>query len=115
PAVDSNPVPADDDPMVGVTPPFEVTPEAPEDLTIDAGVILPGECTVGDFVWVDEDADGVQDEGEPGVEGVTVELVDAEGNVVETAITDAEGQYLFQGVECAEYRVQFTLPEDAGY
>jgi len=111
--VDSNPE-STDDPLVGVTPSFEVTPEDPEDLTIDAGVIAPT-CTVGDYVWLDEDADGVQGDDEPGLEGVTVELLDADGNVVETVTTDGEGQYLFEGVECAEYQVRFTLPEDGGY
>src|SRR5699024_8581291 len=113
PVVDSNPE-STDDALVGVTPSFEVTPEDPEDLTIDAGVIAPT-CTVGDYVWLDEDADGVQGDDEPGLEGVTVELLDADGNVVETVTTDGEGQYLFEGVECAEYQVRFTLPEDGGY
>src|SRR5699024_3829091 len=113
PVVDSNPE-STDDPLVGVTPSFEVTPEDPEVLTSDAGVIAPT-CTVGDYVWLDEDADGVQGDDEPGLEGVTVELLDADGNVVETVTTDGEGQYLFEGVECAEYHVRLALLEDCGY
>ncbi|MEV4776667.1 SdrD B-like domain-containing protein [Microbacterium sp. LWH12-1.2] len=108
--VDSNPTPSDENPLVGVTPEFEVTPENPEDLTIDAGIV-PVLCTIGNFVWVDVDADGIQDDSEVGIAGVTVELLDAEGNVVETATTGADGSYLFEDVECGTYRVRFTLPE----
>src|SRR5699024_5126985 len=92
------------------------TPLAGADHSFDIGFIRDaGECTVGDYVWIDRDADGVQGDDEPGLEGVTVELLDADGNVVETATTDGEGQYLFEGVECAEYQVRFTLPEDSGF
>ncbi|WP_162621924.1 SdrD B-like domain-containing protein [Microbacterium suaedae] len=117
PAVDSNAEPTDD-PRVGVTPIFEVTPEEGEDLTIDAGLV-PDEgepaaapvCTVGDVVWSDDDGDGIQDAGEAGVEGVVVELLDGDGNVIAETVTDENGAYLFEGVECAEYQVRFTAPK----
>ena len=31
--------------------------------------------SIGDFVWFDRDADGVQDAGELGIPGVTVSLI----------------------------------------
>ena len=56
---------------------------------------------VGDYVWVDEDGDGDQDAGEPGIPNVRVTLTgtDMDGNAVSlTTYTDAEGRYLFPDV-----------------
>ncbi|MEE6289129.1 hypothetical protein V2J52_15865, partial [Georgenia sp. MJ173] len=36
------------------------------DPTLDFGFVLP-KVSVGDYVWVDSDRDGIQDEGEPGI------------------------------------------------
>src|SRR5690625_3030758 len=51
------------------------------DPTWDAGVVLK-RVSIGDLVWVDENRDGVQDEGEPGIPDVLLEIVDEEGNPV---------------------------------
>ena len=50
---------------------------------------------IGNRVWIDANADGVQDPGEATVSGVTVELVDSTDTVVGTASTDANGLYFF--------------------
>lgn len=50
---------------------------------------------IGNRVWLDSDKDGVQDADEPAIPGVTVELVNAQGTVIATAITDADGHYYF--------------------
>jgi len=54
----------------------------------------PAPIEIGNLVWEDTDFDGVQDPGEPGIAGVTVELVKG-GAVIATATTDANGNYLF--------------------
>ncbi len=51
---------------------------------------------VGDRVWRDDDGDGVQDEGEPGIAGVVVTLKDSLGEALGTATTDADGLYSFE-------------------
>ena len=43
----------------------------------------------------DADFDGIQDSGEAPVPGVTVTLLDADGNELATTTTDADGAYLF--------------------
>ncbi|KAA3631576.1 MAG: hypothetical protein DWQ02_16260, partial [Bacteroidetes bacterium] len=58
-----------------------------------AGVAAPIE--IGNLVWMDVDTDGVQDGGEPGIAGVTVELLDAGMNVIASTVTDANGGYYF--------------------
>ena len=50
---------------------------------------------LGNYVWYDADRDGVQDPTEKPIPGVKVNLLDATGTVLATAITDAGGQYWF--------------------
>lgn len=72
--------------------------------------------TLGDRIWNDADGDGLQDAGETGLPGVTVELLDRNGMVIGTTMTDAAGNYLFEGLAPEEYSVRVdvaTLP--AGY
>ncbi|SFR12830.1 SdrD B-like domain-containing protein [Poseidonocella sedimentorum] len=64
---------------------------------------------LGDLVWFDVDKDGVQDDDEDGVEGVTVNLLQA-GAVIATATTDINGNYLFDELPAGDYQVQFVLP-----
>ncbi len=55
----------------------------------DFGYQPPG--AIGDFVWLDLDQDGVQDSGEPGIAGVTVQITD--GTITYTVITDFDGYW----------------------
>ncbi|MDF1595163.1 MAG: SdrD B-like domain-containing protein [Acidimicrobiia bacterium] len=68
---------------------------------------------IGDFVWKDTDGDGVQDEGEPGIAGVKVELFDAETDEsAGSTNTDADGIYVFGNVAAGDYYLLFTGPVD---
>jgi hypothetical protein len=49
-------------------------------------------ATLGDRVWEDTNANGVQDAGEAGIAGVTVQLKDENGAPVATTTTDASRQ-----------------------
>ncbi len=55
----------------------------------------PAPIEIGNRIWRDTDSDGIQDAGEAGIAGVTVELVNEAGTVVATAVTDANGNYIF--------------------
>ncbi|HEC2161262.1 TPA: fibrinogen-binding adhesin SdrG C-terminal domain-containing protein [Staphylococcus delphini] len=91
-----------------------------DDMTIDAG-FFPLEnwnpkqqdetYTIGDFVWRDEDHNGVQNEGERGLEGVIITLKTADGTVVGTTTSDENGHYQFTNVQKGKYIVEFTVPE----
>jgi uncharacterized repeat protein (TIGR01451 family) len=79
--------------------------------------------SIGDFVWLDLNGDGVQDAGEPGMADVTVNLFDAGVNgrcdpydtVLDTQVTGADGLYLFDplpvGVYCVDVD-EATLLDD---
>lgn len=75
---------------------------------------VAGNSSIGDRVWLDRDDDGIQDAGEPGIENITVELtwygpngVPGGGDdIVLTTETDANGNYLFEGLPAGSYSVQ---------
>ena len=79
----------------------------------DAGLADPGTASIGNFVFLDADKDGIQDGGEAGVSGVTVTLYNAAGLAIATTVTDAAGGYLFTGLKAGTYTVGFA--EKAGF
>ena len=83
---------------------------------LDAGLFQ--RTTVGDRVWEDLNANGIQDSGEPGISGATVELFDAAGapfTVPVTTTTDSSGLWSIANLRPADYRVAFTAPTGAGW
>ncbi|MEM9147760.1 MAG: SdrD B-like domain-containing protein [Pseudomonadota bacterium] len=81
------------------------------DLTWDAGLVETAESSIGDRIWFDIDRDGIQDAGEQGAAGFTVELFEADlsGAFVATgmtAVTDGDGLYSFDGLTDGTYRIQ---------
>ena len=60
--------------------------------------------TIGNYIWLDENGDGVQDEGERGIPNVIVDLVDGSGNIF-TTTTDSNGGYLFDNLPAGTYTV----------
>ena len=90
-------------------------PATSEDDEDDARVTIPP--VFGDYVWEDIDADGQQDGGENGISGVTVNLyIDDDGTLGPspadtldaTAVTDADGLYLFGDLtDATDYYVEF--------
>ncbi len=60
---------------------------------------------VGDTIWNDFNGNGIQDDGEPGIPGVSVTLIGAYDYPLATAITDANGNYTFK-VDAGTYSVQ---------
>ena len=68
---------------------------------------------IGDRVWLDRNADGIQSQNssdnEIGIKGVTVYLLDINNSVVQTTITDGAGNYSFDINHSADYSVEFNL------
>ncbi|MFT4280047.1 SdrD B-like domain-containing protein [Microbacterium sp.] len=72
--------------------------------------------SVGDFVWVDENRDGRQDPGEPGIPGVVLEIVgpngpviDVDGEPVGSVTTGPNGEYLFEKLPVLEEGQTYTV------
>ena len=84
--------------------------EMPETEPPEAPQIEP--ASLGDFVWEDTNANGEQDLGEPGVEGVRVRLYTCDDTFVQETTTDDDGKYLFDDLTPADYYVTFSnLPD----
>ena len=74
--------------------------------------------SLGDYVWYDQNKDGIQDANEQGIAGVRVHLLDASGNPVNDPTTgqpyivdtNATGGYSFEKLNHGDYKVQFELP-----
>ena len=79
-----------------------------DDRTVDAGLWRP--VSIGDRFTEDRNGNGVQDAGDPGIGGVTVNLLNAGGAVIGTTTTDANGNYLFTGLKPGTYSVAFVKP-----
>lgn len=72
---------------------------------------------IGDFVWHDINANGIQDPGEPGIPGATVTITPPAGvdlgngpGVPISTLTDANGFYLFDTLPDGQYTVAVTTP-----
>jgi len=89
----------------------QVTLASGDNLTVRAGLVVQ-QATLGDHVWEDSNGNGVQDAGEQGLNGVTVDLKDSLGNTVASTVTHDGGQYSFT-VDPGTYSIAVKAP--AGY
>jgi uncharacterized repeat protein (TIGR01451 family) len=77
--------------------------------TIDSGFYKF--ASLGDRVWNDLNANGIQDANEPGITGVTVNLRKCDlPAVIASTTTGADGFYQFTGLTPGEYIVEFRTP-----
>ncbi|MHC5112666.1 MAG: SdrD B-like domain-containing protein, partial [Planctomycetota bacterium] len=78
---------------------------------IDFGDQDPQASSISNFVWDDLDGDGIQDTGEPGIDGATVNLLN--GNTlaqIDSTTTAGGGLYSFGGLAAGDYVVEFVAP-----
>jgi len=80
--------------------------------TVDAGVFK--QVSIGDFVWLDQNGDGIQDKNEPGVDNVVVELYDSDDKLIpgKTTTTGDGGKYVISKVDPVVVRVKFIAPAE---
>jgi uncharacterized surface anchored protein len=71
--------------------------------TWNVGMYLP--VSLGNKVFDDLNGNAIQDNREPGLEGVTVTLINGSGEEIATQTTGANGSYLFTGLPPGEYAV----------
>lgn len=78
----------------------------------DDGMVIIDKGVIGDYVWLDSDLDGIQDEGEKGEPDIAVRLFNAIDLSWEEKTTDVSGHYEFTGVESGKCFIEFVLPDD---
>lgn len=92
-----------------------VTAGDPTPPHVDFPFVEPG--SIGRTIFIDMNNNGVQDAGEGGAAGVTVTLLDEDGNVVATMETDEDGNFVFEGLPPGTYTVVLdadTFPSGLG-
>ena len=78
---------------------------------LDAGFYR--NASVGNIVWEDYNANGIQDAGEPALPGVWVSLYDNSNSLVETMLSDPSGHFEFTEVSPGTgYYLEITVPTD---
>ena len=103
-----NSIDSDADPITGATACLALR-SGETNLTIDAGFVPA--THIGDRVWDDLNGNGVQDKGEPGLAGISVQLLKSNGAFVARTTTDASGMYLFTGLRPGSYMLKFLAPK----
>ncbi|MGL4673680.1 MAG: SdrD B-like domain-containing protein, partial [Wohlfahrtiimonas sp.] len=89
--------------ILGIT-----APNSGNDYSFDAGFYPVG--SIGDYVWTDNNGDGVQDAGDTPIKDVVVNLLDGNGVLITTTMTDADGKYLFPNLNDGSYIIEFEAP-----
>ena len=70
---------------------------------------------IGDFVWQDDNSNGIQDSDEEGLPDVRVELFDCANNLISRTSTGAEGRYGFSDLPDGNYVVRFEAPDGMSF
>jgi SdrD B-like protein/SprB-like repeat protein/type IX secretion system substrate protein len=101
---------SDVDPASGQTATFALASEFYDEKWDCGIVILDEKVNIGDFIWLDQNQNGIQDVNEFGLEAITVRLKSVPGNAtVATKVTDLLGHYLFENVAPGAYVVEIPL------
>jgi hypothetical protein len=76
-----------------------------------ASAITNQSATIGSFIWNDLNRNGIQDSNEPGLAGVTIELLSCnDSNVLATLVTTNDGRFTFEGSFTSNVFLQVELP-----
>lgn len=76
----------------------------------------PGKACIGDFVILDINGNGIQDQEEVGLEGVQVQLFEAgQANPLRVVTTNYSGHYSFCDLSADNYQIRFLLPSNHSF
>ncbi len=82
-----------------------------QNMSVDAGLhfVAPTTASIGNFVWMDVNQNGIQDVNETGVAGVVVSLYNNNEQLESITVTDANGLYTFSELSPGLYTLQYSL------
>jgi SdrD B-like domain len=90
-------------------------PPPPEATGVSRGAARPelARFAVGDLVWRDDNRSGVQDPGESPAAQISVQLLNVDGEVVASKVSEPSGRYVFDNLPAGTYSVRFAgIPEE---
>jgi len=92
---------------VGRTP---AEPLQPQPTSVSRGSDRPqfARFAVGDLVWMDDNRSGVQDPGELPASLISVQLLNVDGEVVASTVSQPSGRYVFDNLAAGTYSVRFA-------
>jgi hypothetical protein len=70
---------------------------------------------IGNYVWVDENGNGMQDNNEHGMPNCEVQLYNDSGVMIASMDTDATGYYMFDNIEAGIYYTRVMTPNNHVY
>jgi len=79
-------------------------------MTNRANYNIDAPAQLGDYVWHDLNADGLQQGGEPGLTGVVVTLYNLSSNALNVVTSGVSGAYAFTNLVPGSYFVGFSTP-----
>lgn len=88
-----------------------------EPIKVGIEIVESDTATLGNFVWLDADEDGMQGADEVGENDISVSLYDSSDTLIASTTTDFDpftgkaGHYLFTGLAAGSYYVKFQLPQ----
>jgi protocatechuate 3,4-dioxygenase beta subunit len=98
------------DPFTGTTAPITAT--SGETVRRFAGAYGESfDTLVSGVAWDDVDGDGIRDDGEPGLPGVEVQLLDFNHRPTATTLTQSNGRYEFAELPPGVYSIEVAAPE----
>ena len=101
---------------MGVTagPPSTETPQSePTSLSRSSNRSEVAKFAVGDMIWRDDNRSGVQDSGESPASRISIQLLNVDGEVVDSTVSGSAGRYVFDNLQAGTYSVRFAgVPED---
>jgi|GEM_PF-6931102 len=72
----------------------------------------PGKVRIGDYIWYDVNKDGIQNQAELVIPGVTVNLYDSAQNLVQTTTTNSNGRYYFDVSANTDFTIKLDNTSD---
>ena len=97
---------------VGVTNAKDVR-SGDDNLSFDAGMFIP--VTINGTTWHDLNANGIEEEGEPSLQGMTITLYDRDGDEVGTQESNDVGVWHFGDLPPGTYSAKITKPVGSEY
>jgi len=92
-----------------------IEPPQPGPTTVSRGSDRPelARYAVGDLVWRDDNRSGVQAPGESPASQISIQLLNAGGEVVASTVSGPSGRYVFDNLQAGIYSLRFAgVPEE---
>ena len=64
------------------------------------------------MIWLDANANGIQDTGEIGLADITINLFDTNQTLIDTTTSDSSALYQFNNLTLGDYYLELVIPDD---